>query len=143
MCAATQKYNFQVEQQTFPCAARRLRCFIVLCLQGTDLLCIKFKHIGEMITRSIHMSHIHSFQTLVLGHFAFFLQPMRKGSAALKRTDDLHNKLKGSHWKTAIYIYIYIYIYIPFSPLLVVCVSSSTSGPLPETWEFEGFCAVS
>ena len=36
------------------------------------------------------------------------------------------------------YIYIYVHIKIPFSPLWVVCVSSSTSGPLPGALEFEG-----
>ena len=82
--------------------------------------------------------------TLTQATFSRMVPPYKLGPAQgfflLHTHTDTH---RHTHTDICIYLYIYIYIYIyiyflNISTLWVVCVSSSTSGHLPEAWEFEG-----
>ena len=58
--------------------------------------------------------------------------PEKGKSRKEKKKRETESERERERDRKRVFIYIYIYIKIPFSPLWVVCVYSSTSGPLPE-----------
>lgn len=120
MCAAPQKYHFQVERHTFPWLRVGSAPLLYFVFRGQ----IDSAHNLNILEKWSHLTSVCSIcillnQTLlVLGHFGYLSRPLRKESAALKTHGRSAQQIETQPLETCI---ILIYIYLTKKEIMNSC----------------------